>query len=157
MAMRVARVTKSWTTRSAEETVLVGRELAAMLRPPKLLILRGDLGAGKTTLVKGLAAELTSVEQEDVTSPTFTLVHEYSGGSVLLYHLDLYRLQQERELDVLGIEEMRREETIVLVEWGEKFPSLVAEADGEILIEHGGGDVRTITLRLGCGGGACGI
>ncbi len=149
MAMRVARVTKSWTTESAEETVMVGRELAAMLRPPKLLILRGNLGAGKTTLVKGLAAELTSVEQEDVTSPTFTLVHEYSGGSVLLYHLDLYRLQQERELDVLGIEEMRREETIVLVEWGEKFPGLVSEADGEIAIEHGGGDLRTITLRLG--------
>ena len=127
----------------------VGRELATLLRPPKLLILRGDLGAGKTTLVKGLAAELTSVEQEDVTSPTFTLVHEYSGGSVLLYHLDLYRLQQERELDVLGIDEMRREETIVLVEWGEKFASIVAQADGEIAIEHGSGDVRTITLRLG--------
>jgi len=129
--------------------VQVGRELATLLRPPKLLILRGDLGAGKTTLVKGLAAELTSVEQEDVTSPTFTLVHEYSGGSVLLYHLDLYRLQQERELDVLGIDEMRREETIVLVEWGEKFASIVAQADGEIAIEHGSGDVRTITLRLG--------
>lgn len=141
-------MTKSWTTNSAEETVQVGRELAALLRPPLLLILRGDLGAGKTTLVKGLAAELTAVEQEDVTSPTFTLVHEYSGGSVLLYHLDLYRLQQERELDVLGIEEMRREETIVLVEWGEKFASIVAQADGEIAIEHGGGDLRTITLRL---------
>jgi len=140
---------KSWVTNSAEETVQVGRELATLLRPPKLLILRGDLGAGKTTLVKGLAAELTSVEQEDVTSPTFTLVHEYSGGSVLLYHLDLYRLQQERELDVLGIDEMRREETIVLVEWGEKFASIVAQADGEIAIEHGSGDVRTITLRLG--------
>jgi len=131
---------KSWVTNSAEETVQVGRELATLLRPPKLLILRGDLGAGKTTLVKGLAAELTSVEQEDVTSPTFTLVHEYSGGSVLLYHLDLYRLQQERELDVLGIDEMRREETIVL--------SIVAQADGEIAIEHGSGDARTITLRL---------
>jgi tRNA threonylcarbamoyladenosine biosynthesis protein TsaE len=141
-------MTKSWTTNSAEETVQVGRELAALLRPPLLLILRGDLGAGKTTLVKGLAAELTAVEQEDVTSPTFTLVHEYSGGSVLLYHLDLYRLQQERELDVLGIEEMRREETIVLVEWGEKFASIVAQADGEIAIEHGGGDLRTITLTL---------
>jgi len=146
---------KSWTTNSAEETVQVGRELAAMLLPPKLLILRDDLGAGKTTLVKGLAEELTEIAGDEVTSPTFTLVHEYVNPGLKsetrgtrIFHLDLYRLQQERELDVLGIDEMRREETIVLVEWGEKFASIVAQADGEIAIEHGGGDERTITLRL---------
>jgi len=143
-------VDRMWTTHSAAETEQVGRELAGELRPPLLLILRGELGAGKTTLVKGIANGLTAVESEDVTSPTFTLVHEYSGGSVLLYHLDLYRLRHERELCALGIEEMRREETIVLVEWGERFASLVREADGEIVLEHLGGDARRITLRSGC-------
>jgi tRNA threonylcarbamoyladenosine biosynthesis protein TsaE len=144
--MKTAMKTK-WTTHSAEETMQVGREMAAMLRPPHTLILRGELGAGKTTLVKGLANGLTAVEEEDVTSPTYTLVHEYSGGSVLLYHLDLYRLQNERELEALGIEEMRREDSIVLIEWGERFPTLVDEADGEIVIESAGGDERRIELR----------
>jgi tRNA threonylcarbamoyladenosine biosynthesis protein TsaE len=139
--------TKSWTTNSAEETMLVGRELAAILMPPRMLILRGDLGAGKTTLVKGIAAGLGAAEESDVTSPTFTLVHEYSGGNAMLYHLDLYRLEKERELETLGIDEMQRADALVLIEWGEKFPSLVARADGEIVLEHAGGDVRVITLK----------
>jgi len=133
----------------------VGRELVAMLTAPCMLILRGDLGAGKTTLVKGIAGGLNVSAEEDVTSPTFTLVHEYqrvseSAGQRVsgLFHLDLYRLEKERELDVLGIDEMQRGDVIVLVEWGEKFASLVGRADGEIAIEHGGGDVRTIVLTL---------
>jgi tRNA threonylcarbamoyladenosine biosynthesis protein TsaE len=146
-----------WKTNSAEETMRVGRELAAMLTPPRMLILRGDLGAGKTTLVKGIAAGLGVHAEDDVTSPTFTLVHEYGGGGTMLYHLDLYRLEKERELAALGIDEMQRADALMLVEWGEKFPSLVARADGEIAIEHAGGeiaiehaggDVRTIELRL---------
>ena len=122
----------------------VGRELAAMLTAPTMLILRGDLGAGKTTLVKGIAAGLGVAEEEDVTSPTFTLVHEYGGA---LYHLDLYRIEKEREVDALGIDEMMLD-GIVLIEWGEKFASLAGRADGEIAIEHAGGDSRKITLRL---------
>jgi tRNA threonylcarbamoyladenosine biosynthesis protein TsaE len=139
---------KSWTTHSADETMRVGRELAAMLQPPRMLILRGDLGAGKTTLVKGIAAALGGHAEDDVTSPTFTLVHEYGGGGTMLYHLDLYRLEKERELDALGIDEMQRDDALVLIEWGEKFSSLVGRADGEIALEHGGGDARKITLRL---------
>jgi tRNA threonylcarbamoyladenosine biosynthesis protein TsaE len=145
-------VSRSWTTNSPEETMRVGRELAAMLQPPQMLILRGDLGAGKTTLVKGIAAGLGDHDEEDVTSPTFTLVHEYGGGGTMLYHLDLYRLEKPRELDALGIDEMRRADALVLIEWGEKFPSLVAGADGEIVLERshemGGEDMRTITLAL---------
>lgn len=140
--------TKSWTTNSAEETMQVGREVAVMLKPPKLLILRGDLGAGKTTLVKGIAAGLGAAEESGVTSPTFTLVHEYAGGSAMLYHLDLYRLEKERELEALGIDEMQRADALVLIEWGEKFPSIAARAEGEIAIEYAGGDARTITLTL---------
>jgi tRNA threonylcarbamoyladenosine biosynthesis protein TsaE len=146
---------KSWTTNSADETMRVGRELAGMLAAPRMLILRGDLGAGKTTLVKGIAAALGVAEEPDVTSPTFTLVHEYVNphlkgeiwGTRTLYHLDLYRLESERELDALGIDEMMQD-GLMLIEWGEKFPSLVARADGEIAIEHAGGDVRVITLAL---------
>jgi tRNA threonylcarbamoyladenosine biosynthesis protein TsaE len=119
----------------------VGREIAAMLQAPQTLILRGDLGAGKTTLVKGIAAGMGLADAAEVTSPTFTLVHEYGG----LFHLDLYRLEKERELDALGLDEMMLD-AVVLVEWGEKFPSLVARADGEITIAHGGGDARVITL-----------
>ena len=133
---------KTWTTHSADETMRVGRELAAMLKAPMMLILRGDLGAGKTTLVKGIAAGMGVAEESDVTSPTFTLVHEYGES---LYHLDLYRIEKERELDALGLDEMMLD-AIVLIEWGEKFASLAGRADGEIAIAHGGGDTRTITL-----------
>ncbi len=136
----------------------VGRELAAMLTAPCMLILRGDLGAGKTTLVKGIAAGLGAAEESDVTSPTFTLVHEYANPHIKgdvwgtrLFHLDLYRLEKERELEALGIDEMQLGGALVLIEWGEKFPSLVARADGEIVLENNGGDVRVITLKLRTG------
>ena len=137
------------TTRSAEETIALGRTLVELLRPPKLVLLRGDLGAGKTTLVKGIAAAFGAAEEEDVTSPTFTLVHEYRGKKVRLFHLDLYRLETERELLTLGLEEMANEpDALVLVEWGEKFPSVVERSDGEILIEHAGGDERMFYVRV---------
>jgi tRNA threonylcarbamoyladenosine biosynthesis protein TsaE len=128
----------------------MGERVAEMLLPaPKLIVLRGDLGAGKTTLVKGIAAALGAAEEADVTSPTFTLVHEYVGPKVRLYHLDLYRLETERELLTLGLEEMADEaDALVLVEWGEKFPSVVARADGEIAIEHAGGDERMFYVRV---------
>ena len=142
-------MTREITTRSAEETIAFGRTLTEMLAPPKLVLLRGDLGAGKTTLVKGIAAGFEAAEEEDVTSPTFTLVHEYAGRKVRLYHLDLYRLETERELLTLGLEEMAEQpDALVLVEWGEKFPSVVARADGEIFIEHAGGDERMFYLRV---------
>jgi tRNA threonylcarbamoyladenosine biosynthesis protein TsaE len=138
-------------THSAEETIAAGRAIAALLIPGLSLILRGDLGAGKTTLVKGIAEELGAAEAEEVTSPTFTLVHQYEGTlhgkPVELYHLDLYRLEEERELLALGLDEMIAEGNIVLIEWGEKFPGLVARAHGYISLSHQGGDERSIHLR----------
>jgi tRNA threonylcarbamoyladenosine biosynthesis protein TsaE len=141
---------KRFKTRSEAGTLAMGERVWEMLLPaPKLIVLRGDLGAGKTTLVKGIAAALGAAEAEDVTSPTFTLVHEYVGPNVRLYHLDLYRLETERELLTLGLEEMADEpDALVLVEWGEKFPSVVARADGEIFIEHAGGDERMFLVRV---------
>src|SRR6266849_476566 len=75
----LSRMTREFTTHSPEETIALGRELAPLLAPPKLVLLRGDLGAGKTTLVKGIAEGFQAASEEDVTSPTFTLVHEYRG------------------------------------------------------------------------------
>jgi tRNA threonylcarbamoyladenosine biosynthesis protein TsaE len=141
---------KRFKTRSVAGTLAMGERVVEMLLPvPKLIVLRGDLGAGKTTLVKGIAAALGAAETEDVTSPTFTLVHEYRGPKVRLFHLDLYRLETERELLTLGLDEMAEEpDALVLVEWGEKFPSIVERADGEIAIEHVGGDERLFLVRL---------
>jgi tRNA threonylcarbamoyladenosine biosynthesis protein TsaE len=141
---------KRFKTRSVAGTLAMGERVVEMLSPvPKLIVLRGDLGAGKTTLVKGIAAALGAAETEDVTSPTFTLVHEYRGPKVRLFHLDLYRLETERELLTLGLDEMAEEpDALVLVEWGEKFPSVVERADGEIAIEHAGGDERLLLVRL---------
>src|SRR5947209_8087395 len=105
------------TTHSADETIAFGRELAKSLAPPKLVLLRGDLGAGKTTLIKGIAEGLSAARQDDVTSPTFTLIHEYRGASATIYHIDLYRIETDRELATLGIDELLREERgLVLIE-----------------------------------------
>jgi tRNA threonylcarbamoyladenosine biosynthesis protein TsaE len=141
---------RRFKTRSEAGTLAMGERVVEMLLPaPKLIVLRGDLGAGKTTLVKGIAAALGAAEAEDVTSPTFTLVHEYVGPRVRLYHLDLYRLERERELLTLGLEEIAEQpNALVLVEWGEKFASVVERADGEIAIEHAGGDERMFLVRV---------
>jgi tRNA threonylcarbamoyladenosine biosynthesis protein TsaE len=141
---------KRFKTGSEAETLAMGERVAEMLLPaPRLIVLRGNLGAGKTTLVKGIAAALGAAEVEEVTSPTFTLVHEYVGPRVRLYHLDLYRLETERELLTLGLEEMAEmPDALVLVEWGEKFASVVARADGEIAIEDAGGDERLFYVRV---------
>src|ERR1700722_13675339 len=141
---------KRFKTRSEAGTLAMGERVAEMLLPaPKMIVLRGDLGGGKTTLVKGIAAALGAAEMEDVTSPTFTLVHEYRGAKVRVFHLDLYRLETERELLTLGVDEMAEEtDALVLVEWGEKLPSVVERSDGEIAIEHAGGDERLFVVRL---------
>lgn len=141
-----------YETKSSAGTVAIGRKLAEMLAPPRLMILRGDLGAGKTTLVKGIATALGAAEADEVTSPTFTLVHEYSGtldGKVVkLLHLDLYRLDSERQLESLGLEEMQTPDALILIEWGEKFKSIKKRADGEIVITSTGGDARKIVVTL---------
>ena len=123
-----------------------------MLRPPQLILLRGDLGAGKTTLVKGIAQALDAADPDEVTSPTFTLLHEYDGEHegkpVKLFHLDVYRLEGERQLETLGLDDLLTDEAIVLVEWGEKFKSLRMRATGEIVVTAEGGDRRRVTLRF---------
>jgi len=142
---------KRFRTRSVEGTLALGERIAEiLLPPPKLVVLRGEVGAGKTTLVKGIAAALGAASEEDVTSPTFTLVHEYTGPKVRVYHLDLYRLETERELETLGIDEMAAEpDALVLVEWGERFESIVSRMDAEIAMEHGEGNERAMMVRWG--------
>lgn len=141
-----------FTTQSDADTVELGRRLASLLKPPQLLILEGDLGTGKTTLVKGIAQALEAAEADEVTSPTFTLVHEYEGTRqghpVKLYHLDVYRLEGERQLDTLGLDELLTDDALVLVEWGEKFKSIQKRATGKIAIKSQGGDARKITVTL---------
>jgi tRNA threonylcarbamoyladenosine biosynthesis protein TsaE len=140
-------MTREITTQSAEETIAFGRTLAELLTPPKLVLLRGDLGAGKTTLVKGIAAAFDAAAEEDVTSPTFTLVHEYRGPRANLYHIDLYRIDTPRELETLGLDDLRADpKGILLIEWGEKFPRLVRERDLEIALERDGEDGRRIRI-----------
>src|SRR5271165_2026237 len=141
-----------FTTHSSADTIEVGRKLARLLKPPQLLILRGDLGTGKTTLVKGIAQALDAAEADEVTSPTFTLLHEYDGAQdgkpVKLFHLDVYRLEGERQLETLGLDELLTPDALVLVEWGEKFKSIKKKATGEIVIASEGGDARKITVTL---------
>lgn len=138
---------REYITRSAEETIALGRELASMLKEARIVILRGDLGAGKTTMVKGIAEGLQAASRDDITSPTFTLIHEFRGPDVTLYHVDLYRIETERELQTLGLDELFAEpENLVLLEWGEKFPRFQRERDVEIAIERGGGQQRRIIL-----------
>jgi len=134
------------TTHSAEETIAFGRTLADLLAPPKIVLLQGDLGAGKTTLIKGIAVAFEAAAEEDVTSPTFTLVHEYRGPRAKLYHIDLYRVDTPRELETLGLDDLRAEDSILLIEWGEKFPRFVRERDVEIVIQRLGEDERSIRV-----------
>jgi len=123
-------------THSAEETIAYGRSLAAELSPPLIVLLRGDLGAGKTTLVKGIAEGFEAARAEDVTSPTFTLIHEYRGPRATLYHIDLYRIDTQRDLETLGLDDLLAPNCILLIEWGEKFPRLERDRNVEITLEQ---------------------
>jgi len=141
-------MTREFTTNSAEETIALGRELASSLAPPKLVLLRGDLGAGKTTLVKGIAQGFEAAAEEDVTSPTFTLVHEYRGPSATLYHIDLYRVDTPRELETLGLDDLMGDNSVLLIEWGEKFARFERERDVEIALERVSETERKVRLSV---------
>ena len=141
-----SRVLREIVTHSAEETIAFGRTLIDLLVPPKLVLLRGDLGAGKTTLVKGIAAAFDAAAEDDVTSPTFTLIHEYRGPRANLYHIDLYRVDTQRELETLGLDDLRADNSILLIEWGEKFPRFVRERDVEIALERESENDRRIRI-----------
>ena len=139
-------MTRTWLTSSPEETERVGREIASGLRAPALVLLAGDLGAGKTTLCKGIIAGLGAAEPEDVVSPTFALIHEY-GADPKVYHIDLYRLDRAPEFETLGLEDLWDARAIVLVEWGEKFEQALPGARHEVRLEHGDADERRISIR----------
>lgn len=137
---------REFLTSSPEETIALGREVARLLTPPKLVLLRGDLGAGKTTLVKGIAEAFEAASEDDVTSPTFTLIHQYRGPGATLYHIDLYRVDTQRELETLGLDDLMGENSILLIEWGEKFPRFQRERNVEIAIERTGETQRRLLV-----------
>ena len=139
-------MTRQFVTRSSDETIALGRSFVDLLTPPKLVLLRGDLGAGKTTLVKGIAEGFQAASREEVTSPTFTLIHEYRGPRASLFHIDLYRIDTQRELETLALDDLISDDSILLIEWGEKFPKLVRERDVEIAIERTGPDSRRFKI-----------
>jgi len=133
-------------TLSPAETIAYGRALAAWLSPPLMVLLRGDLGAGKTTLVKGVAEGFQAAHADHVTSPTFTLVHEYRSPRATLYHIDLYRIDTERQLETLALDDLLAPDSILLIEWGEKFPRLVRDRGIEIILERVGETARKIQI-----------
>jgi tRNA threonylcarbamoyladenosine biosynthesis protein TsaE len=135
-----------YKTNSEEETTSLGVLLAQHITPPAVVVLIGKLGAGKTTLVKGLVKGLGVAEPEEVSSPTFALIHEY-GKPVRVYHVDLYRLETEAEVAGIGIEELFDRPALVLIEWGERFPNLMPMPRVEIDLEVTGDSTRTIRVR----------
>lgn len=125
-------VLRTFHTDSEEETIEAGGEIAALLPRPAVVLLVGNLGAGKTTLTKGIARAIAGIDPDDVTSPTYTLIHEYSPD---LLHLDLYRLETEKELLGLGFEDILERRALILIEWGERFRSLMPPDHFEIHLE----------------------
>jgi tRNA threonylcarbamoyladenosine biosynthesis protein TsaE len=140
---------RSFETRSEEETIELGRQIASELPKRAIVLLIGNLGAGKTTLAKGILNGLGAAEPDEVTSPTFTLIHEYGGGRA--YHIDLYRLDTPQQVATLGLEEIFDRETVVLIEWGEKFPELMPAGRVEITLNANSisaPETRQISLNL---------
>lgn len=132
-------------TRSSEETIAQGREIGARLTPPVLILLSGDLGAGKTTLTKGIAAGLGAAREDDVTSPTFTLVHKYEG-STRVYHVDLYRIEDLHDFETLGLEDIFSEQAVVIVEWPDRLKLRTDWPIVRIQLEHVAEDTRKILI-----------
>lgn len=134
-------------THSAEETTQWGREFAKRLRPPVLVLLTGDLGSGKTTLTKGIVSGLGAAKEDEVTSPTFTLVHVYGAPGVnKVYHADLYRIESFHDFETLGLEDVFAIPAVVILEWSERFPLQSPWPQFRVKLEHQGGDARRISL-----------
>ncbi len=143
---------REFLTHSSDETIARGREIGGSLKAPALILLSGELGAGKTTLTKGIVTGLGAAREEDVTSPTFTLVHKYQGRT-RVYHVDLYRISGFHDLETLGLEDLFSEEAVVIVEWPER---LTLRTDWPILridLEHVSDDARRIRIRSAPGAG----
>ena len=132
-------------THSAEETINWAREFSKRLQPPVLVLLTGDLGTGKTTLTKGIVSGLGAAHEDDVTSPTFTLVHVY-GKPAKVYHADLYRIESFHDFETLGMEDMFSTPSVAILEWSERFPLQSPWPQVRLRLEHQGGDTRRITV-----------
>jgi tRNA threonylcarbamoyladenosine biosynthesis protein TsaE len=139
-------VAEEIVTRSSEETTAWGREFAKKLKPPVLVLLTGDLGSGKTTLTKGIVAGLGAASEDEVMSPTFTLVHVY-GKAAKVYHADLYRIESFHDFETLGLEDVFAKPAVVILEWSERFPLQSPWPQVRIRLEHGGGDARRISVQ----------
>ena len=137
---------EEFISHSAEETTRWGREFSKRLQPPMLVLLTGDLGTGKTTLTKGMVSGLGAANEDDVTSPTFTLVHVY-GKPAKVYHADLYRIESFHDFETLGMEDMFLTPSVAILEWSERFPLQSPWPQVRIRLEHLGGDSRRITVR----------
>jgi tRNA threonylcarbamoyladenosine biosynthesis protein TsaE len=131
-------------TESEDETIALGEKLASELPPTAVVLLIGQLGAGKTTLAKGIVRGLGAAAHDDVSSPTFTLIHEYSPS---VYHIDLYRLDTAAQVATLGLEEIFDRRAVVLIEWGERFPELMPEERMEVRLRGTGECSREIKVQ----------
>jgi tRNA threonylcarbamoyladenosine biosynthesis protein TsaE len=136
---------REFVTHSAEETIALGREIATGLKAPALILLSGDLGAGKTTLTKGIASGLGAAKEEDVTSPTFTLVHKYEGAT-RAYHVDLYRIGDAHDFDTLGLEDIFAENAVVLIEWPERMALRTEWPITYVYLEHVDESTRRVKI-----------
>ena len=140
----------TYRTATEAETIALGERLARELPARGVVLLIGNLGAGKTTLAKGIAKGRGAADADDVSSPTFTLIHEYGGTgdghSPLVYHIDLYRLDEERQVATLGLEELFEKDALVLIEWGERFGSLMPRERTEIRLRALENDEREIAV-----------
>jgi tRNA threonylcarbamoyladenosine biosynthesis protein TsaE len=136
-------------TRSEEETIEAGRRIAATLPRRAVVLLIGNLGAGKTTLAKGIISGLGAAEPDEVSSPTFTLIHEYGNPAtgLLVYHIDLYRLDRADQVGTLGLDEIFDRDAVVLIEWGERFPQLLPARRIEIRLEPTADEGRKIEVK----------
>jgi tRNA threonylcarbamoyladenosine biosynthesis protein TsaE len=138
-------VAEEIVTQSSEETTAWGREFANKLKAPVLVLLTGDLGSGKTTLTKGIVAGLGAASEDEVTSPTFTLVHVY-GKAAKVYHADLYRIESFHDFETLGLEDVFAKPAVLILEWSERFPLESPWPQVRIRLEHRGGDARRISV-----------
>jgi tRNA threonylcarbamoyladenosine biosynthesis protein TsaE len=135
---------RTFRTRSEEETIALGRELALTLSPGAVLLI-GNLGAGKTTLAKGIVGGLNATPADEVSSPTFTLIHQY-GDAAPVYHIDLYRLDEQREVENLGLDDLFSGGSVILLEWAERFPALLPPQRTEIRLRALPDETREITV-----------
>jgi tRNA threonylcarbamoyladenosine biosynthesis protein TsaE len=141
--------TLQFQTSSDEETIDLGRRIARMLPRRAVVLLIGNLGAGKTTFAKGIISGLGAAQPDDVSSPTFTLIHEYASPERhVVYHIDLYRLDHASQVATLGLDELFDREAVVLIEWGERFPELLPANLIRIHLDPDATDPQFRTIRI---------